>query len=78
MSRLVILAGLGLAVVACTKREPPPQPAPPPFLITPGSRLLWSNGTDVWWAICDQGHKILMSSHGAVATIPGGCPDGRP
>jgi hypothetical protein len=76
MSRLAILVALGLAVVACTKQEPPPKPEP--TLIMPGSRLLWSNGSEVFWVVCDQGNRIIMSNRGSVTAIPQSCPDGKP
>jgi hypothetical protein len=73
--RLVILSvGLSLALLGCGKKEPPP-----PMLIAPNSRLLYSSGT--WgnvWSVCDKGHRLYLTHQGQMEVVPYGCLDGVP
>jgi hypothetical protein len=75
MSRLAILVALGLAVVACTKQEPPPKPA----LITPNSKLLYEDGQGHGvFTYCSGKDRVFMSHAGQFQVIGGGCPTGEP
>jgi hypothetical protein len=73
--RLVILSvGLSLALLGCGKKEPPP-----PMLIAPNSRLIYSSGT--WgniWTVCDRGHRLFLTHQGQITVIANGCPTGEP
>jgi hypothetical protein len=73
--RLVILSvGLSLALLGCGKKEPPP-----PMLIAPNSRLLYSSGTlGNVWTFCDRGNRLYLTHQGSVMVVPYGCPDGVP
>jgi hypothetical protein len=74
-ARVVILSvGLSLALLGCGKKE-----APPPMLIAPNSRLLYSSGT--WgnvWSVCDKGHRLYLTHQGQMEVVPFGCLDGIP
>lgn len=67
----VVTAGLFLG---CGKKEPPP-----PMLIAPNSRLLYSSGTvGNIWSVCDKGHRLYLTHQGQVQVVPYGCLDGMP
>jgi hypothetical protein len=73
MKRLAWLL-LGLGLVACGHKDPPP----PSSLVMPGSRLLYNNGTESVWTLCDKGTRVYISNKGGVVLAPGACADGLP
>lgn len=74
MRTLGVVCALGLAACSGSK----PAPPPPMSLVMPGSRLLYNNGTESVWSICDRATRVYMSNKGAVVVVPNGCLDGQP
>lgn len=75
MKRVLILCA-ALTLVACASKEKEPVQHLP--LMTPGSRLLYHNGTEALWTVCDRGARIYMTNGRAIYVVPGGCIDGQP
>jgi hypothetical protein len=75
MNRLWLVAAVLVLATACTTKKEPP---PPSSLVMPGSRLLYNNGTESLWAICDRGSRIYLTNKGAAYVAPGACSDGLP
>jgi hypothetical protein len=74
IERIVLILGLGLALVACAKK-----PEVEPVLMTPNSRLIYhdQNGNAVWtW--CDRGARVYQTHGGNFQVVPNGCPNGEP
>jgi hypothetical protein len=73
-ARAIATLGLALSLVGCAKKE-----SPPPMLIAPNSRLLYSSGT--WgnvWSVCDKGHRLYLTHQGQMEVVPYGCLDNTP
>jgi hypothetical protein len=52
--------------------------AKPPVLMTPGSKLIYHDGTHGMWTICDRGNRVYMTHSGVIQVVAGACPTGDP
>lgn len=77
VARMFSAAALALAVFLFGCASKPTTP-----LLTPGSRLIFHNGTESVWSICDRvgntSARIFLASGGGLFVIPGACPTGEP